>query len=153
MCLQAHLSVCLSVTISVLFVCVSKHTCLSVCLSVTISVLFVCISEHTCLSVCPSHHFRTVCVSLSTPVCLSVCPSHCFNVHIYYLVYMYVCVSISLPTDEYITMKQMVTFRFQRNHRLMAEIFNDLLVPNSRTGRPVCLVLCNYYHANKCMGT
>ncbi len=36
--------------------------------------------------------------------------------------------------DEYITMKQLAAVRFHRNHRLMAEIFNDIVVPTSRSG-------------------
>ena len=35
--------------------------------------------------------------------------------------------------DEYITMKQVAAMRFHRNHRLMAEIFNDVVVPDMRT--------------------
>jgi len=37
--------------------------------------------------------------------------------------------------DEYITMKQLAAVRFHRNHRLMAEIFNDVVVPDMRTGQ------------------
>ena len=36
--------------------------------------------------------------------------------------------------DEYITMKQLAAIRFHRNHRLMAEIFNDIVVPTARPG-------------------
>ena len=32
-------------------------------------------------------------------------------------------------------MKQVAAMRFHRNHRLMAEIFNDVVVPDMRTGQ------------------
>ena len=31
-------------------------------------------------------------------------------------------------------MKQVAVVRFRRNHRLMAEIFNDVVVPDTRAG-------------------
>ena len=43
--------------------------------------------------------------------------------------------SFSFFPDEYITMKQVAAMRFHRNHRLMAEIFNDVVVPDMRTGQ------------------
>jgi len=45
-----------------------------------------------------------------------------------------VSIHVSSP-DEYITMKQLAAVRFHRNHRLMAEIFNDVVVPDMRTGQ------------------
>lgn len=35
--------------------------------------------------------------------------------------------------DEYITMKQVAAIRFHRNHRLMAELFNDVVVPDVKS--------------------
>lgn len=35
-------------------------------------------------------------------------------------------------------MKQVAAMRFHRNHRLMAEIFNDVVVPDMRTGQQQC---------------
>ena len=39
---------------------------------------------------------------------------------------------------EYVTVKQVATARYYRNHKLMAEIFNDTPVPDTRSGIPKC---------------
>ena len=85
-----HLSVWLSICLSVLclsvhpFVCLSMNLspfCLSICLSVVY--LFVCLSIH--LSVCPFvclsvHPFVSVCPSICLSVCISICLSVCLSV-------------------------------------------------------------------------
>ena len=50
--------------------------------------------------------------------------------------YTVVCIvsSCAAVEDEYITMKQLAMTRFQRNHRLMGELFNQTPVPDTRTG-------------------
>lgn len=39
-----------------------------------------------------------------------------------------------LCVGEYVTIKQVATARYYRNHKLMAEIFNDSSVPDTRSG-------------------
>ena len=37
--------------------------------------------------------------------------------------------------DEYVTMKQLAAAHFNRNHRLIQDIFSDSVVPDTRTGK------------------
>ena len=41
--------------------------------------------------------------------------------------------SLITSEDEYLTTKQLASVRFHRNHRLMAEIFSDVVVPDTRS--------------------
>lgn len=45
------------------------------------------------------------------------------------------CFGLVSAEDEYVTMKQIAATHFHRNHRLIQDIFNDSIVPDTRTGR------------------
>ena len=53
-------------------------------------------------------------------------------------------ISHFLLSDEYITMKQVAAMRFHRNHRLMAEIFSDVVVPDMRTGQQHNVIVTSF---------